>query len=426
MAQSGEPASAASASDEQARRDAEASAREEAAARQEGEALRRVRDKADRLAEREAALSRRDADQADRVARKDAERARRDAARLETQQHRVVDEARKEADRQRAERERQARDAATAAGKAQREAESAERAAALARQRAEREVARARRHAERVDALGDEDETADEGPDFTGLPADIAVLWRRPALGRRGPRPGLSLERIADAAIALADAEGIEAVSMARLAESLGFTTMSLYRYVSSKDEVLMLMSDRVSGRPPAVGPEVGDWRARLEVLLALMQSVVGAHPWMSRAASLLFAIGPNRLEWMEALTAALEDTGLTEGDKLQAVGVLSSYQLEWARVAAAEAARVQAAAGGAGDGQPAGDGHPAGDDGRPNAPIERLVDPARQPALARAVAAGVFAAPAPDAARPPEGTLNFGTVLILDGIAALVARSRT
>jgi len=424
MAQGGEPASA---SDEQARRDAEASAREEAAARQEADALRRDRDKAHRLAEREAALARRDADQADRVARKDAERARRDAARLETQQHRVVDEARKEADRQRAERERQARDAAVAAGKAQREAESAERAAALARQRAEREVARARRHAERVDALGDEDETADEGPDFTGLPADIAVLWRRPALGRRGPRPGLSLERIADAAIALADAEGIEAVSMARLAESLGFTTMSLYRYVSSKDEVLMLMSDRVSGRPPAVGPEVGDWRARLEVLLALMQTVVGAHPWMSRAAGLLFAIGPNRLEWMEALTAALEDTGLTEGDKLQAVGVLSSYQLEWARVAAAEAARVQAAAGGAADdGHPAGDGQPAGDDGRPNAPIERLVDPARQPALARAVAAGVFAAPAPDAARPPEGTLNFGTVLILDGIAALVARSRT
>lgn len=425
MAQSGKLAPA---SDEQARREAEAAvreeaeaaAREEAAARQEAEALRRDRDKAQRLAEREALLARRDADQADRIARKDADRARRDAARLEAQQQRVLDEARKEAERQRTERERQARDAAAAAGKAQREAESAERAAALARQRAEREVARARRHAERADAFGTEEDAEDDGPDLTGLPADIAVMWRRPALGRRGPRPGLSLERIADAAIALADAEGIEAVSMARLAESLGFTTMSLYRYVSSKDEVLMLMSDRVSGRPPAVGPEVGDWRARLEVLLALMQAAVSAHPWMSRAASLLFAIGPNRLEWMESLMAAFEDTGLTEADKIQAVGVLSSYQLESAHVAATAAARVQAAAGSAAEG-----GHPAVDDVRPNAPIERLVDPVRQPALARAVAAGVFAAPPPDAAEAPEGTLNFGTELILDGIATLVARSR-
>ena len=61
----------------------------------------------------------------------------------------------------------------------------------------------------------------------------------RPRSGRPGPRPGLTLEQIADAGIALADAEGLDAVSMARLAESLGFTTMSLYRYVSSKDEVL-------------------------------------------------------------------------------------------------------------------------------------------------------------------------------------------
>jgi len=331
-------------------------------ARREAEALRRDREKADRQVAKETERARRDQERADREAAKDADRL-----------------------------QKEARNAAREAGKALREAEQAERQAALARQRAAREAEKARRQAQRADPDDVPSTPAD-------LPADVAVLWRTPAPARRGPRPGLSLEQIADAAITLADAEGIDAVSMARLAESLGFTTMSLYRYVASKDEVLMLMSDRAAGRPPVVGPEVGDWRARLEVLLGLSAPVLRQHPWMSRTSTLLFAVGPNRLAWMEQMVAALEGTALSEGAKLAAVGALSSHQLEWARQVDARASR-------------------AASSGGTDAVIGRLVDPVAHPAMARVVAAGVL----DESDDVGDDGLDFGTRLILDGIGALV-----
>lgn len=372
-------------------------------AAREAAALRRDRERADRLAAKEQERARRDEEKAQRQREKDAEKARKDAERLDRERRRVEDEAVKQAERDRQERERHAREAAREAGRAQREAEAAERAAALARQRAEREAVRARRQAERAEGAGE------AAPDLQDLPADIAVLWRAPAAPRRGPRPGLTLEQIADAAIDLADAEGLDAVSMARLAESLGFTTMSLYRYVSSKDEVLMLMSDRAAGRPPAVGPDVGDWRARLELLLGLMQPVLAAHPWMSRTTSVLFAVGPNRLAWMEAMVAALDGLPLSEHEKLEVAGALSSHQLEWARLVDADAARRRAVA--------EQDGGAPVD---PNAVIGRLVTPQSHPAIARAVAAGVFDDPG---VTPAEDELDLGTRLILDGLGALVER---
>lgn len=372
-------------------------------AAREAAALRRDRERADRLAAKEQERARRDEEKAQRQREKDAEKARKDAERLDRERRRVEDEAVKQAERDRQERERHAREAAREAGRAQREAEAAERAAALARQRAEREAVRARRQAERAEGAGE------AAPDLQDLPADIAVLWRVPAAPRRGPRPGLTLEQIADAAIDLADAEGLDAVSMARLAESLGFTTMSLYRYVSSKDEVLMLMSDRAAGRPPAVGPDVGDWRARLELLLGLMQPVLAAHPWMSRTTSVLFAVGPNRLAWMEAMVAALDGLPLSEHEKLEVAGALSSHQLEWARLVEADGARRRAVA--------EQDGGAPVD---PNAVIGRLVTPQSHPAIARAVAAGVFGDPG---VTPAEDELDLGTRLILDGLGALVAR---
>ncbi|QGQ18014.1 TetR family transcriptional regulator [Cellulomonas sp. JZ18] len=372
------------------------------AARREAERARRDREKAERAAQKEAERARRDAEQARRQAEKDERDARRAAERRERERARADAERAKEDEQRRREREREAADAAREAARALREAEQADRAAALARRRAVREAEKARRQAERADP------DVATPPDLADLPPDLAVLWRGSAPARRGPRPGLSLEQIADAGIALADAEGLEAVSMARLAESLGFTTMSLYRYVTSKDEVLMLMADRAAGRPPHVGPEVGGWRERTELLLELQRPVLAAHPWLARTTSTIFAVGPNRLAWMDAMLACLEDTRLTEPEKLSVVGVLSSHQLDWARLIDAYTVRERAA----GDDEPA----------DPDAVIARLVDPATQPALARAVAGGALD---PAAAPPgPTGTgLDFGTRVILDGIAALVER---
>ncbi|KRD43445.1 hypothetical protein ASE38_04135 [Cellulomonas sp. Root930] len=370
-------------------------AREAEEARREAELLRRDREKAERAEAKAAERARRDLEKADRDARKEVERRERDRLK-------ALQDAAKEEERRRKEQERAAQQAVKEAARQLREAEKAQRAAALAQQQAAREAEKARRHAVRV--AGSEGAPMD-------LPPGIAVLWRTPAPGRPGPRPGLTLEQIADAGIALADAEGIESVSMARLAESLGFTTMSLYRYVSSKDEVLSLMSDRASGRPPVLGPEVGGWRERLELVLAVQQPILRAHPWLARASAVLHAVGPGRLAWMEAMLSALDGTPLTEHQKVGAIGLLASHTLDQLRIGeelsgAGRTAAVGTTAGGA---LPPDLGEL----------ITILATPDEHPTLRRAANAGAFSFPE-DA--PEDDQLDFGTVLILDGIERLIA----
>src|ERR1700723_1592975 len=87
-------------------------------------------------------------------------------------------------------------------------------------------------------------------------------LQSRPRAGKRGPRPGLSADAIVDAAIRLADAEGLEGVSMARVAAELGFTPMSLYRYVASKEELLQLMWNGSARGAEDLVFEGDGWRA--------------------------------------------------------------------------------------------------------------------------------------------------------------------
>src|SRR4051812_50159401 len=89
------------------------------------------------------------------------------------------------------------------------------------------------------------------------LPASLEAAWGRRARPTRGPKPALSLERIVEAAVALAQAEGIGAVSMARGAGGLGSSPMSLYRYVAAKDEALALMGDASHG--PGPQPDEGE-----------------------------------------------------------------------------------------------------------------------------------------------------------------------
>jgi AcrR family transcriptional regulator len=370
----------------------------------EAEALRRDREKAERAEAKEAERLRRDLEKADRDAeravQREAERERKDAERLERDRQRVEQEA----ERRRTEREREAQQAVKEAARQLREAEKAQRAAALAQQQAAREAEKARRQALR--AVGTDDATVE-------LPPGIAVLWRTPSPGRPGPRPGLTLEQIADAGIALADAEGLDAVSMARLAESLGFTTMSLYRYVSSKDEVLSLMSDRASGRPPVLRPDVGGWRERLELILAIQQPILRAHPWLARTTTVLHAVGPGRLAWMEGMLSALADTPLSERQKVGAIGLLATHALDQLRVTEELSGARRTAAVGAADG--------ADESPDLGALIGALASPSTHPALLRAADEGAFSF-GPDSRGGDGEPLDFGTTLILDGIERLIS----
>src|SRR5665213_2276477 len=93
----------------------------------------------------------------------------------------------------------------------------------------------------------------------------IALLWGLAGTGRRGPKPRHSVEDVVEAAIALADAEGLAALSMRRVAGMLGLSPMSLYTYVPSKAELVDLMLDRIAGEAQTPDAPVEGWRARLE-----------------------------------------------------------------------------------------------------------------------------------------------------------------
>src|SRR3954470_17526755 len=100
--------------------------------------------------------------------------------------------------------------------------------------------------------------------DRQGLTPGIAAAWGVKTPATKGPKPGLSLARIVAAGVGVADAGGLGAVSMNRVAKELGASAMSLYRYVDSKDELLALMIDAALGTVPRL-PAEADWRARLE-----------------------------------------------------------------------------------------------------------------------------------------------------------------
>src|SRR5690242_4367559 len=112
------------------------------------------------------------------------------------------------------------------------------------------------------------------------LPRGIALAWGVAANPQRGPKREMSVERIVEAAVELADADGLAAVSMAAVAARLGFTPMSLYRYVTAKDDLILLMQEEATGLPPEAVRE-GDWRAQLTALYRAQLDGYLRHPWV-------------------------------------------------------------------------------------------------------------------------------------------------
>ncbi|WP_436527603.1 TetR/AcrR family transcriptional regulator [Actinoplanes sp. HUAS TT8] len=146
-------------------------------------------------------------------------------------------------------------------------------------------------------------------------------LWQENSGGRRGPKKALTLDAIADAAIAVADAEGLAAVSMQRVALDVGYTKMALYRYLPGKAELVAVMLERGMGSPPVLS--AGDWRAALTTWSESLISVFVAHPWAIEASAGSRPVGPNELGWMEAALAVLPE-GLTGAERMDTVAVIA------------------------------------------------------------------------------------------------------
>lgn len=240
------------------------------------------------------------------------------------------------------------------------------------------------------------------------LPRSLRVLWGTEERRARGPQTALSLPRIVDAAIAIADSDGIAALSMARLAERLGCATMSLYRHVANKDELLVFMMDAAPGAPPEI--ESGDWRTALETWARALQVVCYRHPWILQVTTGRPPLEPAQLGWLDRGLATLAGTGLTPRERLSAVLLVLHYVRGEAQITAVMMA-----------GGPDADRDPRAGQADYARTIARLVHADRFPALAEVAAAGVFD---PDThSADPATDFDFGLARVLDGIAAMLRR---
>jgi AcrR family transcriptional regulator len=148
-------------------------------------------------------------------------------------------------------------------------------------------------------------------------------LWEERPKPARGPKPALTLEQIADAAIAIADAEGLAAVSMQRVAADLGYTKMSLYRYLPGKAEMVAAMLERGIGAPPDLSALA--WRPALTRWAEVLLSRYFGHDWTLAASTGKRPIGPNELSWMETALTALP-AGLNGGERMDAVATIAGH----------------------------------------------------------------------------------------------------
>ena len=230
--------------------------------------------------------------------------------------------------------------------------------------------------------------------------SSLALLWGTRARPARGPKPVLTLDAIVRAATEVADADGIGALTMTRVAERLDVTTMAIYRYVPRKEELVDLMNDHALGPPPSAG--AGTWRVEMARWARASLSRFQRRPWLLETATRRVPIGPNWLGWLDAGLRALEYSGLPPHEMLGAVMLVDGHVRATAGLSSGAAATERWAR----------------DFGQVLASV--LGDP-RYPALTQVATAKGFSRAPSNTASPFE----FGLERILDGLEAH-ARTRS
>ena len=234
------------------------------------------------------------------------------------------------------------------------------------------------------------------------VPRALRALWGLDDEVRRGPKPARTLPEIATAGIRLADAEGLGAVTMAAVARELGFTTMALYRYVESRDDLLQVMVDVAIGPAPELNPRRA-WRRQVEDWARAEATGLGQHPWTLDVRAGSPPLGPNTLSWMDTGLRALSASGLpaqlAASGLLLVDGYVRSQVLLAQQYADPEKTRAWADQ------------------------LRTVIDRDRMPAVAAALDAGVFD-DAPDEGDFPGDEFDFGLALVLDGLDALARKA--
>ncbi|MFF7177368.1 TetR/AcrR family transcriptional regulator C-terminal domain-containing protein [Streptomyces sp. NPDC008121] len=250
----------------------------------------------------------------------------------------------------------------------------------------------------------------------------LTLLWRTPgeAVTRSGPgpRPGLTVDAIVDAGIAIADASGISAVSMREVGRRVGRTGMALYTYVPSKDELLELMYDRALAELPT-GYDLADgWRAALSAWTHDYWAFCLRHPWTLQISQARPVLGPNENALLETVLRILFATGLGAPVLRRVVGTLINHVRGAAQTVVDS--RQAATATGVSD-----------EDwwAARSAAFEEVVPDfaARFPTVVRLAAEAVANPPDPERPyleREATETFDAGLAILLDGIEAIVRRS--
>ncbi|GAA3755401.1 TetR/AcrR family transcriptional regulator [Plantactinospora mayteni] len=235
----------------------------------------------------------------------------------------------------------------------------------------------------------------------------MELLWGVPDRPRRGPKPKLTVDQIVQAAIAIADREGLAGLSMRRVADELDVTAMSLYTYVPGKAELVDVMLDTVHARTAEPDDDRGDWRSRLERLARESYDRYRRHPWLLQVASGVPVLGPNLLARYDRELAAVDGLGLTEIEMDLLVNLVADY-VHGAVRGAVETARMRQRT-----------GMTVEQWWQSYEPLlAQVFDPERYPVAARvgSVAGAEYQAPA-----DPARSFEFGLHRVLDGIEAFI-----
>ncbi|GAA5068082.1 AcrR family transcriptional regulator [Thermocatellispora tengchongensis] len=242
----------------------------------------------------------------------------------------------------------------------------------------------------------------------------IELLWGlQDSRPKRGPKPRFTVAGIARVAIEIADAEGLAALSMRRVADKLGVTAMSLYTYVPGKAELIDVMLDTVIGETLVEEDPAAEegWRARLARIARQSRDLYLRHPWLLQVVTTVRPVlGPNMIAKYDRDLRAVDGLGLTDIEMDLVVTLVSDY-VHGAVRTAVEQRQVER------------------DTGKTDeqwwqewAPLlEKVFDADRHPTAARV---GAAAGAAYNAAAAPDRAFEFGLQRILDGIEHLIARA--
>lgn len=256
----------------------------------------------------------------------------------------------------------------------------------------------------------------------------IERLWSPPSAPRRSRTP-LTADLIVDTAAGLADAEGLSAITMARVGKALGVTPMALYRHVANKEELLALLADQIGDVPDF--PAGISWRDGLELWVRAQIDLILRRPWVLDLPLAVTVPGPHRLAWIDRAFALMTDVPLPSAEKFRIIALLAQHVLGEARVQA-EARRAAIATVRHQQGLP---------DSAPDTDVDPMLLTAADPffelelllrehaprdAYPALLAAATDWGPTPDARADPADQADdtaFGLRILLDGIEQHIAR---